>query len=363
MLQTKTSIYQRKDGRFEGRIPDGRLENGRLKYRSVYGCSTAEVQQKIALLCGNSTDDEQASAMSVEWLCQNWLHAVAFRVKESTMSNYYMKIRKHILPAFGNLFCWQITTDQVQQFIAQKMESGLSARYVSDIVILMKSIFRYANQIYQITDPLQHVILPKRKRTEILLLNETQQKQLQIWLQTDLSNTALGVAFSFYTGLRIGEICALRWCDVDFEKQIVTVRHTVQRIQNLQGTPKTKLVITEPKSVASLRTIPLPSCLLTMLHKEQTDPACFILSGTYDPMEPRTLQYRFASLLQKMQLPPIRFHALRHMFATNCIALGFDVKSLSEILGHSSADVTLNRYVHSSMEQKRALMERLSCAA
>ena len=161
------------------------------------------------------------------------------------------------------------------------------------------------------------------------------------------------------SGIRIGELCALQWKDIDLEKRILTVRKTIQRIQCRDNFKKTKLIITEPKSESSKRHIPIPEFMIEFLKKFQDKTEQYILSDNYKPIEPRTMQYRFAKILKNVNLPSVHFHALRHMFASNCIKLGFDVKALSEILGHSSVEITLNRYVHSSFEQKIEYMNRL----
>lgn len=166
-----------------------------------------------------------------------------------------------------------------------------------------------------------------------------------------------------YMGLRIGELCALKWEDVDLEKREITVSKTIQRIQVRNGKRRTKLVITEPKSANSMRIIPIPECLAELLKQFKNNADCFVLSDNKKPVEPRTMQYRFAKILRNADLPSVHFHSLRHLFATNCIALGFDVKTLSEILGHSSIEVTLSRYVHSSMDRKRACMDLMKSAA
>ena len=141
------------------------------------------------------------------------------------------------------------------------------------------------------------------------------------------------------------------------------MRHTLQRIQTFDNSKKTKIVITEPKSVSSVRDIPIPECLLRLLEKHRKDDDMFVLSGSRKPVECRSVQYHFANLLKNGNLPSVHFHSLRHAFATNCIALGFDVKTLSEILGHSRVEITLNRYVHSSIERKRACMSMLKWVA
>ena len=165
---------------------------------------------------------------------------------------------------------------------------------------------------------------------------------------------------SLFTGLRIGELCALKWSDIDLSNRTISVSKTIQRIAVQGGT---QLVITEPKSISSVREIPIPDCIFSLLRKFCSNADFYILSGMTKPVEPRTMQYRFQALLKKAKLPSIHFHALRHMFATNCVELGIDVKSLSEILGHSGVEITLNRYVHSSLERKKAFMKKLKFAA
>lgn len=362
MARIGLNIYKRKDGRYEGRIAAGYKPNGKVKYHSIYGNSYEEVKEKLEAERMNLCAESHKTDLTVRSLFQEWIQAISARVKESTLANYQMKAEKHILPVFGNITHDAIHAQMVQTFIAEKLKSGLSARYISDIVVLLKSVFKYASRMYHLHNPLTNVVMPKKKKTEIVLLSSAQQKKLQLYLHKVQNRTTLGIALSMYTGLRIGELCALQWKNIDLEKRILTVSQTVQRIRNKDGTSKTKLVITDPKSITSQRTIPIPDCLMEILKAFQCMPETFVLSGTNRPVEPRTMQYRFTAILKRVNLPSVHFHALRHMFATNCIELGFDVKSLSEILGHSSVEITLNRYVHASMDQKRKYMQRFSFA-
>lgn len=363
MTKTGTNIYRRKDGRYEGRYQDGFKEDGKPKYRSVYGYSREEVEQKLKEICSDFYSSASGIRLTVCSLFHEWIQAINSRVKESTIANYRMKAEKHILSVFGNMECTAVSPSKVHKFIHDKMNSGLSARYVSDIVILRKSMFKYANRMYHMYNPIANVLLPKKKKTEIQLLNDEEQNRLKAYLLKHQTLTSLGIAVSLYTGLRIGELCALKWEDIDFEKRTLTVSHTVQRIRKPDGTKLTQLIITEPKSSSSMRTIPIPDCLTAILRGFQAESNIYVMTNTDKPLEPRTMQYRFASVLKNEKLPSIHFHALRHMFATKSIALGFDAKSLSEILGHSSVEITLNKYVHSSMEQKRKCMELFSSAA
>ena len=274
------------------------------------------------------------------------------RIKESTTANYKLKADKHILPEFGYRLISEIVPSDIYSFIRKKQTDGLSNRYISDIIIMMKSIFKYGAMHYHIINPMDGIAMPKKRQTEIRLLNTEEQKSLHKYIEENRNLTTLGIALAKNTGLRIGEFCALKWSDIDLEKRILTVRKTVQRIQCKNGRRKTKLIITDPKTESSKRQIPIPEFIADFLREFQSDAENFIISGKKKPTELRTMQYRFAKILKNGKLPSVHFHALRHMFASNCIKLGFDVKALSEILRHSTVEITLNRYVHSSFEQK-----------
>lgn len=359
----KGSIYQRKDGRWESRISIGKKENGKRKYRSFYGKTREEAEYKLMLACQSIDDEYVLTEMTVGHLVKEWLYVISSRVKESTSANYRMKAYKHIIPAFGNIQCCFLKTKEIYDFIDCKMKEGLSVRYISDILVVLKSIFRYANSEYQIKNVFKNIVIPKRTNTDISILSKEQQIKLERYISENPSLTALGISLSLYMGIRIGELCALQWENIDFEKRIITVRKTIQRIQNNSGQTKTKLIITEPKSANSIRDIPIPECLINILSKFKNANKLYVLSGNMKPVEPRTMQYRFSKILKNANLPSVHYHSLRHLFATNCVALGFDIKTLSEILGHSSVEVTLSRYVHSSMERKRAYMGLMTFAA
>ena len=357
------NIYQRKDGRFEARVSLGKDENGKRHYRSYYGNTYEEAEIKLLSVQEKRGFDVKITEMTVKEVGYEYLNNVKVRLKESSIANYRMKLEKHIIPVLGNIKCCLLSSSDVSGFIDQKLKSGLSARYVSDIVVLLKSLFRYASRFYGIVNPVESILMPKRAKTEIAILTNKQQSALQKYLRNDASLTSLGISLSLYTGIRIGELCALQWRDIDFDNCAIKISKTVQRIQCTVGNGKTKIVITEPKSQSSVRTIPIPQFLLELLRNAKTSSEYFVLSGSNKPVEPRALQYRFAKILKKVNLPSVHFHSLRHAFATNCIALGFDIKTLSEILGHSSVEITLNRYVHSSMDRKRAYMGLLKWAA
>ncbi|MBP3854875.1 MAG: site-specific integrase [Ruminiclostridium sp.] len=357
------NIYKRKDGRYEARMPLGKDENGKRRYRSYYGNTVEEAEFKLLAEREPVVVPASLTEMTVKELTLEYISAIRPRLKESSEVNYRMKAEKHIIPAFGNMNCCLLKANDVYAFIEDKLKSGLSARYVTDIIVLLKSIYRYAARVYGISNCLEGIVMPKRTKPEIILLSKSEQARLMAYLNEDFDLNALGIALSLYTGIRIGELCALQWKDVDLTNRTITVRKTVQRIKNYDGKSKTKLVITEPKSASSVRVIPIPDFLVAMLERFKDSAEKYVLSDNCKPVEPRTLQYRFAAILKKANLPSVHFHSLRHAFATNCVALGFDIKTLSEILGHSSVEITLNRYVHSSLDRKRACMDMVKWAA
>ena len=360
MSRRGENIYKRKDGRWEGRYQTGHHENGKPKYRSVYGKSYQTVREQLLKLKAVPEQYQQSGKVTVRELFEEWLSAAKLRVKPSTYANYQMKTNKHILPEFGSMRYELLTAKMLHSFIQKKISSGLSPKYVSDIVVVFKSMSKYAAKVHHFRNPLTEVILPKSEKPEMKLLSEPEQKRLSAYLMKHLNPTSLCILLSLYTGLRVGEVCGLQWADIDFQKQMLTVRKTVQRIWTGNGT---KLTVGTPKSRTSCRSIPVPEFLMKLLRNYRQDDNSYLLSGTEHVTEPRTLQHRFKAVRKKANLPSVNYHSLRHMFATNCIRIGFDVKTLSELLGHSSVETTLNRYVHSSMEQKIACMNRVQLAA
>lgn len=360
---SKGTVYKRKDGRWECRISMGKDENGKRVFRSFYGKSREEAEYK-AMISHDHTEEEYAlTKMTVKELVTEWLYVMSSRIKESTAANYAMKAEKHLIPEFGSIQCCLLKAKDIYAFIERKLKDGLSARYLSDIIVLFKSVFRYASREYRIRNVLDGIILSKKNKPEIAILDKEQQLRLEKFLDKHTSITTVGISISMYMGLRIGEVCALQWKDIDLEKRTLTVSKTIQRVQCRMEAKRTKLIITEPKSESSKRTIPIPDCLLPLLRMYKADGDIYVVSGKRKPVEPRTVQYRFAKILHNADLPSFHYHSLRHLFATRCVELGFDVKTLSEILGHSSVEVTLNRYIHSDMDRKRTCMSLLSKCA
>ncbi|MCM1227987.1 MAG: site-specific integrase [Clostridium sp.] len=353
------NIYHRRDGRWEGRCKDGFHENGKAKYHSVYAATYSAVREKLLILYSSMEQPMSVCSMTVKQIFMEWLDVKRLTVKESTIENYLFKANKYLLTAFGNIKFNELSVNLVYKFIQDKLNDGLSAKYVSDMIVILKSMAKYASKNYNCKNPICNVELPKAEKTELKLYSKEQQNCLKSALLYNMNPTKLGILLCLYTGIRVGELCALKWSDINFHEQTISISKTCQRIRT-NGDTATKLIITSPKSRSSVRIIPLPAFIMKLLKGfVPSDENTYLLSCSDKVTEPRTIQYRFQSILRKAELPSINFHALRHIFATSCIEIGFDVKTLSEILGHGTVEITLNRYVHSSMTRKRECMERL----
>lgn len=356
------NIYKRKDGRWEGRVKTP-SSNGKTVYKYIYGKTYNSVKEKMFTFKEHIRDlpEKKTSDKTVRMLFSEWFSAIELTVKPSTFYNYKMKAEKHIIPEFGNFRPDSLETAMINDFISKKISAGLSSGYVNDIIAVFNTMMKYVNRLYGIKNIVELAAVPREKDKELFLLSAKQQKALYKTLSNEINGTSLCIMLSLFTGLRIGEVCGLTWNDIDMDNKTIQISKTVQRIYN-SSTASGKLVIDEPKSKSSRRTIPVPAFLFELLKDNKGEATAYILSGTDRITEPRTLQRRFKSLLKKAELPYVNYHCLRHMFATNCIQTGFDIKTLSEILGHSSVEITLKRYVHSSMERKIECMNLLNPA-
>lgn len=353
------NIYLRRDRRWEGRYKSGYKADGSAKYSSVYGKTYREVREKLFLKKQALAENETDCNLTIEKLSQVWISAIKHNVKESTLSAYIIKLNKHIIPCLGRVKFRQLTAENISQFADTKIKQGLSAKYVSDILAVLKAMFRYLHRVCNYADKSLLILklkcdVPKKE----LHFDEAMQTKLRKYLAENPDCSNAGILLAMTTGIRIGELCGLKWGDIDFEKRILTVRRTVQRISCAGGA--TKIIVNSPKSKSSVRVICLSELLLSLLKKFKRSDDVYIMSGRVTPVEARTVRYRFDKILKRLDLPHINFHSLRHIFATKCVEIGFDVKTLSEILGHSSVELTLNRYVHSSIERKETCMRLYS---
>lgn len=366
MAKRGSNIYKRKDGRFEGRVPVGYHDNGKIKYKSVYARTLSEVKEKMSEVYSiKQNHNISAIKLTVSDAAEQWLSSAKLRVKESSYANYENIVSKHILPILGSEYMQNLTTQKLNDFIHYKLSKGrlngnggLSAKSVRDIMTVYRSIENYAAREYDIKET--HFTMPKteKKQTEVLTVFE--RKRLESYLLHNPNNTNMSILLCLFTGLRIGELCGIRWNDIDFESRTLSVSRTVQRI-NKHG--KSEVVIGSPKSKTSIRTVPIPEFVLDILRRQKKSGDLFVITGKSKPTEPRTMQNRFMAILKICGIRNVNFHLLRHTYATVCIENGFDPKTLSELLGHADASITLNRYVHSSMQMKKNYVSRLQLTA
>ena len=373
MPRTGKNIYKRKDGRWEGRYAKNRDSNGKIIYGSVYGKTCAEVKKRLAVAPILESINKPSSTyvpkidLTFADVAGQWLSGVALKVKPSTYAGYKNTIDLHILTSFGTRKVQNITTLNINLFVKEKLETGrtdgkggLSPKTVRDMLSIIKSIMDFAWDEKIIANRLS-ITYPKHQQQTIRVLSRQEQYSLETALITDTSIHKLGILLCLYTGLRVGEICALRWQDFSPEFDFLTVNQTLQRVKNFSDSGgKTKILVDGPKSLCSVRTIPIPTFLTPLLQAfTNSGQAYFLATDDAVYTEPRTMQNHFARIISAVDIPNTNYHALRHTFATRCIEAGVDVKSLSEMLGHANVNITLNRYVHSSFEQKREGMNKL----
>lgn len=366
------NIRKRKDGRWEGRYKRGVKENGTPDYGSVYGKTYKEVKEKLTFAKQNigsnalSTNSERKfSEVLLLWKQTNRI-----RLKGGSEQRYDYLIQTHILPMLGGLKLSQISAASVNTFLMNKLANGrldgtggLSPSYVSSIMIIVNSAIDFA-VAEQMCPPLKTPIYkPKPETKELEILDYEQQSIIEQYASNNLNSTNIGVLITLYTGLRIGEVCALTWDDIDLHNQVIHVRHTIARIKNENKDSKTKtlLIIDEPKTKSSKRDIPIhPTLLVALVEYRKSSASKYVVSDSTNFVSPRTYEYRYHRLLDRCGVDSINYHALRHTFASRCVEVGVDIKSLSEILGHRDSSITLNTYVHTSMQQKRVQLDKLS---
>lgn len=356
MSRRGESIYKRKDGRWEARYIKEIGADGKKKYASVYAGSYREVKAKRQLLIISENQKVPSDIIiKISDLTTIWLRHIKQRVKPATYQKYESICRNHIKNDLGNTLLSNITRASVDVFAENKLvgKEKLSIKTVNDILIVLGLIFKFAEEEYKTQMPRISFIRDKKKEARVLSSEE--QNKLASFLIKDIDIYKFGALFTLFTGIRIGELCALKWEDIT--NNYVTINKTMQRLKNENG--GTQIIIGSPKSESSKRVIPLPPIIIPYIEQFRK-PSGYVLSTNKSPhSEPRTLQQKFKKMTDKCGLEDVTFHTLRHTFATRCIEAGFEVKTLSEILGHTDVKTTLNRYVHSSFELKQLNMEKL----
>lgn len=311
-------------------------------------------------------NEQDLSCKTFRLIAEEWLEKKRIRLKHSSIEKYENLLNKHILIRIGSLEAKDFNTQVFEQTIEDISTSIINNKHLStssmkSIVYIINSIIKYGVR-YGYNDPVlfqfeyknDHFSKPK-------VIPHPDQDKMILHIKNNPSMNNLGILLSITTGLRLGEICALQYKDINFDSKTIHICKTVQRIRTVSGT---KLISSPPKTYNSNRYIPIPLIVQEYINSfniidSATNSQHYLLSDSVIPYEPRTLQYSFKRLLIQCDIDDINFHCLRHTFATNCVEVGFEIKTLSEILGHSSVSFTLNRYVHSSIIQKANQMKLL----
>ena len=300
-----------------------------------------------------------------DWI-YTWLLEKKDYIKESTYANYSNNIFNHIIPKLGNYYLNELNHKVIQDFLLELSKNGrkdnnggLAEKTIKDITIIIKgSIKKGINE-----DKIKHIELtfnyPKdNKENKLYVLTKREQNKITNYVLENINSRNIGLLISLYSGIRIGELCALRWEDVDFKKNCLTINKTIQRVYIKDKNKNiSKVIITTPKTKNANREIPINKDFLEILKKVKSDKKNYILTGNEKYIEPRTYRKYFNKILDELKIKHFNFHSLRHTFATNCISLGVDYKTVSELLGHANVNITLNLYVHPRYSQKKKCID------
>lgn len=366
MPRKGTNIYKRKDHRWEARYIKEYKEDGKPLYGYCYGKTYKEAKTKMenARIQLTNGQNKQDKKKLFSLYCDEWLKVNRTHIKESTYAKYYNVITKYIKPRLGSFLIQNLSTVNIEQFSYDLLYiDNLSSKTVKDILAIISSILKYVQKHYSDVSNIE-IIYPKTIRKDIRILTKVEQLQFITYLLDDMDSCKFGVLLTLLTGMRIGEICALKWENISLEDKTIFIKSTMLRLKNFdtESPRKTKIVISDPKSYTSMRIIPLTDLAYSLCEQFHVyNKNAFVLTGKEDKfIEPRLMQYKLNKYTKECGLENIHFHTLRHTFATRCVEVDFEIKSLSQILGHSSPKVTLERYVHTSLELKRSNMEKLT---
>lgn len=371
MARHGENIRKRGDGRWEARYQISDKDKGRKTYRSVYGSTYEEAKKKRAdAVClaeksapdpakeEDEAQDRPCTPVLFSQVADEWLEEVWDKRKYSTYIKYGNVYRIHIEGILGSHWFSGTPEQGIQEKISDHLSrGGLSDSIRKSVCSVAKQILEFAGRKYAVSVPPLKLQTQKPEKKPVEMFSKAEQSRLLGCIYENPDKFKIAMLLCLYTGMRLGELCALKWTDFDFKDKTVTVNRTVQRIAVKGYMTKTVLMETAPKSQSSKRVIPLTDEIIGLMGQIEKDED-YVFGGK-KPLEPRTLQYRLKKILREANVADRNFHLLRHTFATNCVESGMDVKTLSVILGHSDVKITLNRYVHPTMDSKRRQIGRL----
>lgn len=286
-----------------------------------------------------------------------WLKNKESQIKQSSYYNYKFIVEKYLISYFGKKDIRKL--HDFGDFI-DELSTNLAPKTIRDIFNVLKMILTYYEETYNKKLKYKRTILPKIEKKEIEIFTSRERERIENYCIEQNTLKSIGILICLNTGMRLGELCALKWENIDLTEKCFYIKETLQRVYKGKK-EKSAVIIGPPKTKCSLRTIPMNSKLYNLLKpiSRKYKKEKFFLTGKIVYIEPRGYQDFFKNILKKTNVKKRNFHATRHTFATKCIEVGMDIKTLSKILGHANVQITMNTYVHSSKKQMKKYLERL----
>ena len=357
MARKGENIFKRKDGRWEARYVKKRDTNGKvLEYGYVYSKSYIDVKRKKETAIENLKNETYIKS-KLDYNCfsaliLDWLNSKNI-IKDTTYYNYYSIINGKLIPFFKDIKLTDINKSIIVEFTKKLKLQKLSSKRIKDILLLLNQFLQEKNINLKIEYPSLH-----KNNISILTNDEISIIEKDALKTTDIKKFA--TLLTLFTGLRIGELCALQWKDIDLERKVIHITKNIVRIKSDQSNNlKTITKIDTPKTQTSIRDIPIKDELVAYLKTFQKEDRIFLLTECESYMTPSKYYYFYRKYFKKLNIVSYKFHSLRHTFATRSLSFGMDIKTLSVILGHTSVKITLDLYVHITEEEKRKQINKI----
>lgn len=364
MSRRGENIYKRKDGRWEGRYIKGRKKDSKIVYGYIYRSTYKDVKEQLTIMKALYYNEYQDISVFYEGTLQQWsdqwLLNIESTVKMSTLASYSSKLSRHIIPVIGHISLRKLNSEHIEKWL-KYVSNSLAPSSIKVVFQVLKVCLNAAiEKKFLVINPCSQVSIPKIAINNITSLSKSEEIQLQKYARSH--QNGLPILLSLQSGLRIGEICGLKWEDVDFSTNLLHVRRTVQRLPALDqgGERKTIIVESSPKSDYSIRSIPIASAIRSDLIKMKENSSSDYVFGKKNPAEPRLITYWFKKIIKELDFPNYRFHSLRHTFATRCLEKGVNIATISSLLGHHSIKMTLDIYIGIFLSEKREAIELIS---
>lgn len=355
MARKGESIFKRRDGRWEARYVKLRDESGKiLKYGYIYGKSYSEVKKKRELAIKNlklADDYKKENSCGFSCSIRKWLQE-RLNIKESTRYNYSCIIERRLIPFFFNAKLNSITDKNICEFIQSLKNENLSSKRIKDILTLLNEFLSYNGIKLKCAYTSQI-----KKKIKTFSVEEINKIERDVLKNNDIKKFA--VLFTLFTGIRIGELCALKWEDIDLNAKVIHITKNVIRIKSNKGNTKTLTKLDTPKTITSIRDVPINNNLIKNLQALKGSDNEYILTGTDEYMPPNVYYYFYKNYMKSLGILEHNFHSIRHTFATRSLEFGMDIKTLSVLLGHASIKITLDLYVHITEEEKRKQINKI----